>query len=143
MTTTPNEMRPGRADEDLEDWIRLYERYAAAEEARRWYSSVLRETSATRPLGDVAAVAGSSPRGFAGENVQDWAYIQLQERRQQLTHVGAMAQHAMAAMPTHALPGFVASSPFWEERDHRDRRGPAAEHCNREADNKRPRSPDT
>lgn len=75
MTTTPNEMRPygpppvfrGRADEDLEDWIRLYERYAAAvswsdtqkannlvitleEEARRWYSSVLRETSATRPL---------------------------------------------------------------------------------------------
>ncbi|KAL1471061.1 hypothetical protein MTO96_040133 [Rhipicephalus appendiculatus] len=31
---------------------------------------------------------------------------------QRLTHVGTMAQHAMAAMPRHALPGFVAASPF-------------------------------
>ncbi|KAL1442722.1 hypothetical protein MTO96_046275 [Rhipicephalus appendiculatus] len=112
-------------------------------------------------------------RDFAGEHIRDWAYIQLQERRQlpgetprqyvtsilqlcarantsmtesekvrclirglrpemmervaisnpktatdflqhlqRLTHVGTMAQHAMAAMPRHALPGFVAASPF-------------------------------
>ncbi|KAH9373891.1 hypothetical protein HPB48_012040 [Haemaphysalis longicornis] len=68
MTTTPNEMRAvrsspvfrGRADENLEDCIRLYERYASAvvgldaksqqpryylgEEALSLYSSVLRET---------------------------------------------------------------------------------------------------
>ncbi|KAH9384411.1 hypothetical protein HPB48_026418 [Haemaphysalis longicornis] len=106
MTTTPNEMRPysplpvfrGRADEDLEDWIRLYERYAAAlnwsdtqksnnlvitleEEARRWYSSVLRETSATRPLETWQQWQEALCEAFVGENVQDWAYIHLQERR--------------------------------------------------------------
>lgn len=218
MSTAPNEMRPygppplfrGKADEDLEDWIRFYERYAAAlnwsdtqkannlvftmeDEARRWYSSVLRETSATRPLETWQQWKEALRQVFAEEHVQDWAYIQLQERWQQpgetpreyvssvlhlcsrantamtdmekvrcllrelrsemmervaitnpraptdflahlqrLTHVGAMAQHALAAMPTHALPGFVASSPFFEERDSRERRSVYAEQRSRE-----------
>lgn len=111
-------------------------------------------------------------RDFAGEHVKDWAFLQLQEKRQQLgetpeqyvssmlqlcaraepdmsevntvryllrglrpemmervaitnpqtpteflrhlqrlTHVGAMARHALLAMPSHPLPGFAASPP--------------------------------
>lgn len=178
-----------RADEDLEDWVRLYERYSTAvgwsdtqkannlifalnDEARRWYSATLRE--ATRQQPETWEQWKQALRdSFAGEDVRDWAFIQLQERRQQpgetpreyvssilqlcarasttmedaekvrcllrglrpemmervaisnpktpsqflqhlqrLTHVGAMAQHAMAAMPTHPLPGFAGASPF-------------------------------
>lgn len=178
-----------KADEDFEDWVRLYERYAMAvgwsdtqkannlmfalqgDEVRRWYSATLRET--TRQLETRDQWKQALRESFAGQDVRDWAFIQLQERRQQpgetpreyvssilqlcartgatikdsekvrcllrglrpemmervaitnpktpteflqhlqrLTHVGAMAQHAMAAMPTHPLPGFAAASPF-------------------------------
>lgn len=42
---------------------------------------------------------------------------------QRLTHVGTMAQHAMAAMPTHSLPGFVAAAPFSSGSNERGREG--------------------
>ncbi|KAL1455831.1 hypothetical protein MTO96_043591 [Rhipicephalus appendiculatus] len=180
----------GQADEDVEDWLRIYDRYSMAlnwndaqkarnlvfvldDEARRWYSAVLRDATATQHLDSWAEWRDALLRDFAGEHIRDWAYIQLQERRQlpgetprqyvtsilqlcarantsmtesekvrclipglrpemmervaisnpktatdflqhlqRLTHVGTMAQHAMAAMPRHALPGFVAASPF-------------------------------
>lgn len=196
----PAPLFKGHADEDVEDWIRLYERYGTAlgwsdenkannlifaldDEARRWYSSVLREAP-TRPLVTWEEWQKALREDFAGEHVQDWAYIQLQERRQlpgetprqyvssilhlcvranttmtegekvrcllrglrpemmervaisnpkttneflqhlqRLTHVGTMAQHAMAAMPTHSLPGFVAASPFSPGSNERGRGG--------------------
>ncbi|KAH9377508.1 hypothetical protein HPB48_013019 [Haemaphysalis longicornis] len=157
-------------DKEFENTGRnLHERFEelfriATEARRRWYSSVLREAP-TRPLVTWEEWQKALREDFAGEHVQDWAYIQLQERRQlpgetprqyvssilhlcaranttmtggrkgalpvarvapgndgeggdiqsqttnkflqhlqRLTHVGTMAQHAMAAMPTHSLP---------------------------------------
>lgn len=177
----------GTPDEDVNDWLRLYERYAAAmlwsdtqkannlvialqDEARKWFVTLLRETPS--PQDDTWDTWQKAlRRDFGGEHVQDWAYIQLQDRRQQpgetpqqyvssilhlcnranpsmpdtekvrcllrglrpemmervaitnprtpgeflqhlqrLTHVGAMARHAMLTMPTHPLPGFAADS---------------------------------
>lgn len=180
----------GTPDEDVEDWMRLYERYSTAMkwddvqrannlvfvmegEARQWFATALREATADNPLDTWTQWQAALRRDFAGEHVQDWAFIQLQERRQQsgetpqqyvagilqlcaranttmndtekvrcllrglrpemmervaitnprtpaeflqhlqrLTHVGAMARHALLAMPTHPLPGFAAASPF-------------------------------
>lgn len=194
MATAPNAMpRPfapppvfrGKADEDLDDWLHLYERYgrslawtdeqkadnlvfALEDVARGWYVTALREKTA-ETWDDWRKALQST---FAGDHVQEWAYIRLQERRQQpgetpqqyvsgmlqlcarvnanmpdgeklrylvrglrpemmervalsnprttqeflqhlqrLTHIGAMARHALTAMPTHPLPGFYAGNP--------------------------------
>ncbi|KAH9382800.1 hypothetical protein HPB48_023362 [Haemaphysalis longicornis] len=194
MATAPTAMpRPfapppvfrGRADEDLDDWLHLYERYgrslawtneqkadnlvfALEDVARGWYVTALWEKTA-ETWDDWRRALQST---FAGDHVQEWAYIRLQERRQQpgetpqqyvsgmlqlcarvnanmpdgeklrylvrglrpemmervalsnprttqeflqhlqrLTHIGAMARHALSAMPTHPLPGFYAGNP--------------------------------
>lgn len=176
----------GTPDEDINDWLKLYERYAAAMgwnntqkvnslvislqgEARQWYVTQLRGSAAPAEE-SWANWQKALQRDFGGEHIQDWAFIQLQERRQQaeetpqqyvssmlqlcsranpamtdpekvrcllrglrpemmervaitnprtpaeflqhlqrLTHVGAMARHALLTMPTHPLPGFAAS----------------------------------
>ncbi|KAG0423563.1 hypothetical protein HPB47_000671 [Ixodes persulcatus] len=175
----------GKADEDLEDWLHLYERYgrslawtdeqkadnlvfALEDVARRWYVTALREQTPETWVSWQKALRET----FAGDHVQEWAYIRLQEKRQQpgetpqqyvsgilqlctrvnagmpdaeklryllrglrpemmervaisnprttqeflqqlqrLTHVGAMARHALMTMPTHPLPGLHTESP--------------------------------
>lgn len=87
----------GNTEDDLEDWLRVYDRYAKAlawsdnqkadnlvvvleEEARRWYSRILR--GPTPETWDEWRTI--LRRDFAGEHVKDWAFLQLQEKRQQL-----------------------------------------------------------
>lgn len=169
----------GKGDEDLGDWLHLYERYGLAlawtdaekadnlvfaleDVARRWYVTALRENR----LKTWEDWRTALKENFSGDHVREWAYIQLQQRQQQLgetpqeyvsgilqlcarvnpempeseklrhllrglrpemmervaitnpgtsqeflqhlqrlTHVGAMARHALMAMPTHPLPG--------------------------------------
>ncbi|CAN7998640.1 unnamed protein product [Ixodes hexagonus] len=86
----------GKADEDLEDWLHLYERYgrslawtdaqkadnlvfALEDVARRWYVTALREKTPETWVGWQNALRDT----FAGDHIQEWAYIRLQERRQQ------------------------------------------------------------
>lgn len=194
MATTPNATpRPfapppvfrGKTDEDLDDWLHLYERYGRSlawtdeqkadnlvfvleDAARGWYVTALREETPETWEDWRKALQNT----FAGDHVQEWAYIRLQERRQQpgetpqqyvtgilqlctrvnakmpdaeklrylvrglrpemmervalsnprttqeflqhlqrLTHIGAMARHALMAMPTHPLPGLYAGNP--------------------------------
>lgn len=114
----------GRPDEDLEDWMLLYERYATAlswteaqkannlvfaleDEARHWFSTALREATAEAPLTTWEQWQQALRRDFAGEHVRDWAFMQLQERRQQLNetpqhYVSSILQLCARASPTMA-----------------------------------------
>ncbi|CAN8006436.1 unnamed protein product, partial [Ixodes hexagonus] len=114
----------GRPDEDLEDWMLLYERYATAlswteaqkannlvfaleDEARHWFSTALREATAEAPLTTWEQWQQALRRDFAGEHVRDWAFMQLQERRQQLNetpqhYVSSILQLCARATPTMA-----------------------------------------
>ncbi|CAN7946082.1 unnamed protein product [Ixodes pacificus] len=86
----------GSTEEDLEHWLRVYDRYAKAltwsdtqkadnlvvvleEEARRWYSAILRG-----PTPEKWEEWKTIQRDFAGEEFMDWVFLQLQEKRQQL-----------------------------------------------------------
>ncbi|CAN7947425.1 unnamed protein product [Ixodes hexagonus] len=114
----------GRPDEDLEDWMLLYERYATAlswtgaqkannlvfaleDEPRHWFSTALREAKAEAPLTTWEQWQQALRRDFAGEHVRDWAFMQLQERRQQLNetaqhYVSSILQLCARASPTMA-----------------------------------------
>ncbi|KAG0444516.1 hypothetical protein HPB47_013709 [Ixodes persulcatus] len=86
----------GKADEELEDWLHLHERYgrslawtdeqkadnlvfALEDVARRWYVTALREQTPETWVSWQKALRET----FAGDHVQEWAYIRLQEKRQQ------------------------------------------------------------
>lgn len=81
----------GTPDEDVEDWMRLYERYSTAMkwddvqrannlvfvmegEARQWFATALREATADNPLDTWTQWQAALRRDFAGEHVQDWAF---------------------------------------------------------------------
>ncbi|KAL1457244.1 hypothetical protein MTO96_027721 [Rhipicephalus appendiculatus] len=125
----------GQADEDVEDWLRIYDRYSMAlnwndaqkarnlvfvldDEARRWYSAVLRDATATQHLDSWAEWRDALLRDFAGEHIRDWAYIQLQERRQ-LPGGNSQAiciEHTTAVRPCKHLHDRVREGTLFDPR---------------------------
>ncbi|KAL1472288.1 hypothetical protein MTO96_039440 [Rhipicephalus appendiculatus] len=87
----------GKGEEDLGDWLHLYERYGLAlswtdvekpdnlvfvleDASRRWYVTALRENT----LKTWEDWRKALMKNFSGDRVQEWAYMQLQQPQQQL-----------------------------------------------------------
>ncbi|KAL1467174.1 hypothetical protein MTO96_042346, partial [Rhipicephalus appendiculatus] len=118
----------GQADEDVEDWLRIYDRYSMAlnwndaqkarnlvfvldDEARRWYSAVLRDATATQHLDSWAEWRDAFLRDFAAPPDPHNAdrYVGLKS-----IHVNGITHevNAYEAAPDNTTKGVVRGIPL-------------------------------